>query len=197
MCARKNATPSIDIYDNGGSDCEIFASDEAKRRFTDCIFNQGIFYERGFTFDPKDENLGIPASIAFFIQSKKWHKLRQHPGSYNIQIVKEFYSNLKPANKKSVVMVRGFEVSYSEGTISMMFDLKKVEEEYHDILSRADESEYEVYMQSLCNPNTTWVGSGGEKFVRRMELKLEPKVWYQFIKHSIKPTTHNETANKR
>ncbi|KAL5074761.1 hypothetical protein RYX36_013745, partial [Vicia faba] len=73
-----------------------------------------------------DENLGIPARISSLIQIKKWCKLCQHPKSYNIQIVNDFYSNLKPANKKLVVL--------------------KVEEEYHDILERADETEYEVYM---------------------------------------------------
>ncbi|KAL5079373.1 hypothetical protein RYX36_007794, partial [Vicia faba] len=137
-CARKNATPSMDIFNDEGSDCEIFISDEAMRKFTDCISSRGLFFERGFAFDLKDKNLG-------YLQAS-------------------FYSNLKPSNKKFVVMVRSFEVSYYEGTINMMFGIKKVDEEYHDILLMADESEYEVYMQSPCNPNTTWVEYGGEKY---------------------------------
>ena len=42
--------------------------------------------------------------------------------------MKEFYSNLKLANEIPVVMVRGFEVSYSEGIVNMMIGLKNVEE---------------------------------------------------------------------
>ena len=78
----------------------------------------------------------------------------------------------------------------------MVFRMKKMDDEYMEILSRADETDYEVYMQSLCNPKTTWVECGGEKSVRRMDLKTESKAWYQFIKHSIKPTTHIDTINK-
>lgn len=29
-----------------------------------------------------------------------------------------------------------------------------------------------------------------------MVLHLDPKAWYQFIKHSLCPTAHNETVNR-
>lgn len=34
------------------------------------------------------------------------------------------------------------------------------------------------------------------KIVLTMDLHLEPKVWYLFIKHPMKPTLDNETINK-
>ncbi|KAL5055512.1 hypothetical protein RYX36_036194 [Vicia faba] len=168
-CARKNSTPVMNISDDDESDSDIFINDDAKRRFTDYISSRGLFSERGFSLDLDDVNLGLPARIGLLIADKKWNKLYQHPNPYNIQIVKEFYSNLKPSNKKIEVM---------------------------ETLSRADEKDYEVYIQSLCNPNTTWVEFGGVKSVTRMNLKPKSKALYQFIKHSIKPTTHIETINK-
>ncbi|MCI09484.1 hypothetical protein A2U01_0030570 [Trifolium medium] len=32
--------------------------------------------------------------------------------------------------------------------------------------------------------------------IKRMSLKPMMRVWYQFLKHNIMPTTHNETVNK-
>ncbi|KAL5063669.1 hypothetical protein RYX36_025406, partial [Vicia faba] len=187
----------MDISGDDRSECNIFINDDAKRRFTNSIFSTCLFSERGFSLDLEDPNLGLPASIGSLIDNKKWSKLCQHSELYNTQIVKEFYSNMRLANKKYVVMVRGFNVSYSEGTINMMYVLKKVDDEYQKKIPRADEAEYEVYMQSLCNPNTTWVESGGKKLVRRMDIKPESKALYQFIKNFVKPTTYNETVNKQ
>ncbi|KAL5102568.1 hypothetical protein RYX36_006895 [Vicia faba] len=165
-CACKNATPSIYLFDKEGSDSDVFINGDAKCRFTDNINN------------------------------KKWIKLCQHPNPYNVQLVKEFYSNLNLANKNNEVMVMRIRVSFSGDTINMILRLRTMSNEYQAILSRADETEYEVYMQSICNANTTWVESEGEKFVIRMDLKPVIKAWYQFVKHIVKPTTHNETINK-
>lgn len=162
-CARKNPTPSIQISDGEGSDSEVFISDKARRSFTDNISGRSLFAERGFLMDFDHETLGLPSSIASLILMKKWGKFCQQPEAYNIQMVKEFYSNLKPSNKKAEVMVRGFCVSYSEGTINMLYGLKRGDDIYQEILDRADEVEYEVYMKSLCNPDTSWVEYGGEK----------------------------------
>lgn len=34
------------------------------------------------------------------------------------------------------------------------------------------------------------------KTMLRIDLWPKPKVWYQFLKHSLKPIVHNETVNK-
>ncbi|KAL5070524.1 hypothetical protein RYX36_021411, partial [Vicia faba] len=59
----------------------------------------------------------------------KWVKFFQKSSPYNTHLVKQFYSNPSITNMKKEVM-----------------------EKYQEILDRADEDEYEVYMQSLCNP---------------------------------------------
>lgn len=111
-------------------------------------------------------------------------------------MVKELYSNLITNNKRHEVMVTRNCVSYSEDTINMIFGLKPPNDLYQYILDRASEKDNEVYLQSLCNPSTTWVEAVGETIVKRIDLKPEVKAWYQFIKHLGKPSTHNETVNK-
>lgn len=94
-------------------------------------------------------------------------------------------------------MVRGVNVPYSEGTINMMFKLGPVEDDYQDLLLASNDVDYDVYMESLCNPYTKWVETEGEKTVKMMDLRAESMEWYQFIKNSLIPTTHNETINKK
>ncbi|KAL5057845.1 hypothetical protein RYX36_029449, partial [Vicia faba] len=59
-------------------------------------------------------------------------------------------------------------------------------------------SEYDFILdkqeENPCLPGD--IESGGEKTIKRMDLRLEEKVWYQFIKHFLRPTTYKETINK-
>lgn len=61
-----------------------------------------------------------------------------------------------------------------------------------------DEIGFKAIRVSLCFPETDWTETtkSTEKTMLRMNLKLGPKVWYQFLKHSLMHTTHNETVNK-
>ncbi|PNY17799.1 hypothetical protein L195_g014551 [Trifolium pratense] len=53
-------------------------------------------------------------------------------------------------------------------------------------------------MQGMTEEGTQWNYRKGvnEWSIKWMSLKPEFRVWYQFLKHSIMPTTHNETLNK-
>ncbi|KAL5097450.1 hypothetical protein RYX36_001777, partial [Vicia faba] len=113
------------------------------------------------------------------IKLKKWTKFFQQPLPYNTQLVNEFYANSN--NKRDEAMVTR---------------LKITEDQYQEILKKADDDEFDVYMQSLCNMGTAWLDLGGEKTIKRMDLEPESKAWYQFIKNSLKLTTHNKTVDK-
>ena len=105
------------------------------------------------------------------IQTVKWTMFCQQPQPYNTQVVKEFYTNLvHTTNKKAKLVVRGMKVSYSEGTIDMLFKLGKIENRYQELLVTSDDGDYDVYLESLYNPDTKWVKTGGEKTVKRMDL---------------------------
>lgn len=92
--------------------------------------------------------------------------------------------------------VHGVKVSYSEETLNLVFRLSNVENTNQNPLERSDDQDFNVYMESLCNLRAKWIEVGGEKTVKRMYLPPKCKVWYQFIKHSLYPTTHNETVSK-
>ncbi|KAL5097762.1 hypothetical protein RYX36_002089, partial [Vicia faba] len=67
------------------------------------------------------------------------------------------------------------QISYEEGSDC---ELKNTEDYYQEILEKADDVEFDVYMQSLCNQGTAWLESGGEKTVKGMYLRPESKAWY-------------------
>ncbi|KAL5053927.1 hypothetical protein RYX36_034609 [Vicia faba] len=71
-----------------------------------------------------------------------------------------------------------------------------VEDTYQKLLETSYEQDYNIYLESLCNLDTKWIETGGEKTVRKMYLRHESKIFYQFIKHSPCPIVHNETVNK-
>lgn len=77
-----------------------------------------------------------------------------------------------------------------------MFGLGSIEDTYQNLLKCFDDQDYNIYLESLCNSDTKWIEAGGENIVRRMDLCLESKVWYQYVKLFLRPTAHNETVNK-
>ncbi|KAL5060687.1 hypothetical protein RYX36_032291, partial [Vicia faba] len=81
--------------------------------------------------------------------------------TYYFCVVKELYDNLVDTNNKWVeVVVRGYKVSYLEGTINMFFKLGNHEDRYHELLTALDDADFDVYMESLCNIRNKWVESG-------------------------------------
>ncbi|XP_050877415.1 uncharacterized protein LOC127081176 [Lathyrus oleraceus] len=74
--------------------------------------------------------------------------------------------------------------------------IEAVQDTYQNLIETSDDQDYNVYLESMCNPDTKWIEAGGEKTRRRMDLCPESKVWYQFVKYSLRPTAYNETVNK-
>ncbi|MCH86096.1 hypothetical protein A2U01_0006950, partial [Trifolium medium] len=137
--------------------------------------------------------------ILLVITHHKWQRFALHPANYNSQIVKEFYSNLtNPAQKVREVVVRGKAVLYSEQNINKYFKLEGGDCAYQTTLATISDNELTDIMKSLTEEGSTWNYKGGknEWTIRRMSLKPIMRVWYQFIKHSLMPTSHNEFVNK-
>ncbi|KAL5075033.1 hypothetical protein RYX36_014017 [Vicia faba] len=168
--ARKNAMPQIDLSDEEGYDNETFINVDANKQ---------------------EDNLGLPGDIGTMTRAKRWMKFYQQLLLYNTQLVKKFYANLVNTNNRSdEVIVRGINVSYSDGLINMFFSLNNNEDRYQELLYASDDRDFDVYMESLCNLGTKWLEYGGDKIMKRMNLRPEAKVWYQFVKHLLRPTIH-------
>lgn len=80
----------------------------------------------------------------------------------------------------------------------MALGVKSVEDSYQSFFEKMDEMGLDVVIETLCLLITTWldINKSTKKTMLRMELQLIPKVWYQLLKHSLRPTTHNEFVNK-
>lgn len=127
----------------------------------------------------------------------KWVKFYKHPNPYNVQMVRGFYNNLvDTTDKRLEVVVRGTKEVYSEETINMVLCLNNVGDTYQHMLETSDEYHYDVYMESLCDPVTRCINLGLEKTVKRMDLRPDSKVRYQFINNSLHPSVNNETISK-
>lgn len=96
------------------------------------------------------------------------------------------------------VVVKGTNVVYSEATINMVLSLHNVGDPYIHLLENSDDVDLDVLKDSLCNSSTRWIDAdkSSKKTVRRMDFHPDVNVWYQFIKHSLRPTAHSETVNK-
>ncbi|MCI37849.1 hypothetical protein A2U01_0059076, partial [Trifolium medium] len=117
---------------------------------------------------------------------------------YNAQMVKEFYANLtNPSQKKKEVVVQGKGVLYSKANINIYFGLT-VEDDYQTTLDSLTDASLTEIMEGITEEGTQWNYMKGvnEWSIKRMSLKPVMRVWYQFLKHTIMPTTHNETVNK-
>lgn len=162
----------VNYSDEDVSDGETFINSDVSQRFTDYLSGNIIHSKRCFILDMQDENLGLPRDIGKLFKAIKWTKFFQQPQPYNTQIVKELYVNLVDTiNKNDEVAMRGVKVSYSKGIVNMMFKLGDVEDIYQNLLVNFDDGDYDVYIKSLCNPNTESVETGGEKTVKRMDLR--------------------------
>lgn len=103
----------------------------------------------------KEENLGFLGDIGRIIKTMKWTRFCKHPSSYNIQMVKKFYANLvDTTNRRMEVVVRGKKVVYSKAIINMVLGLSNAGDTYQHLLETSDESYYDVFKDSLCNPGT-------------------------------------------
>lgn len=141
--------------------------------------------------------MGFPSDIGQIIKTMKWVKFYKNPNPYNVQMVRGFYTNLMDTTDKRLeVVVRGTKEVYSEETINMVLGLNNVGDTYQHILETSDEYHYDVYMESVCNPVTRCINLGLEKTVKRMDLRPDSNVWYQFINNSLCPSVNNETISK-
>ncbi|KAL5059451.1 hypothetical protein RYX36_031055 [Vicia faba] len=162
-CERNNSMHAIAYPDDEGSDYETLINFNASQGSLSIFFGISMFSEHGFILDKGEENLGISRDIEMLIKTRKF--------------VKEFYANpVETNNKRDDVVVRGVKMSYVEETINMHFHMKRTEDKYQDLLDALDDNDFDVYMESLCNLGTKWVELGGEKIVKRIDLRHEMKV---------------------
>lgn len=173
MRTRKNAKLVIDYSDSDDSDVETFINIDAHQHFTNHFSRMSIHSDRGFVYNMEEDNLGLPEDIEWIIMTIKWIKFLKNPNPYNIQKVKEFYSNIvHTQNRWMKVVVKGTNVVYFEATISMVLSLHNVGDTYIHLLENSDDVDLDVLKDSLCKSSTRWIDAdkSSEKTVRSMDF---------------------------
>jgi hypothetical protein len=198
MSSKKTRAMS-QVHSDSDDDSDTFVNVDAARRFKDFIRAKSFHTERGFMCNMQEETLELPEEITRIITGMGWKKLAKHPLNYNAQMVKQFYSNLTdPNEKKKEVAERSKWVLYSEANIKKFYGIPDREDCYYAMLNTIPEDELTTIMESVTLEGTQWNYKNGvnEWCVKRMNLKPMNRVIYQFLKHFVLPTTHNETINK-
>ena len=73
------------------------------------------------------------------LKAQKWKKFGKHPGSVNITMVREFYSNLT-LDEQLVVVVRGKEIDISPMAINKYFKVREPKD-FHTTFAETDDNE--------------------------------------------------------
>lgn len=85
----------------------------------------------------------------------------------------------------------------TEKTLNMMLGLY-VEYTYQTLFEKAYKDKLEAIKVFLYLHGTKWlkINKTMEKTILRTGFRPIPKVWYQFLKYSMMPTSHAENVNK-
>ncbi|MCH79871.1 hypothetical protein A2U01_0000632 [Trifolium medium] len=199
MSAKRTQKSTNANSSSDSEDFDIFVKSDAEHRFVNFISAKSFHMERGFVFSLRDETLNIPDDFTRTITCLGWQRLAKHPSNYNFQWVKEFYANLtNPGQKKREVVVQGRGILYSEANINKHFNINMENDLYQATLASITDEELTTVMKNLTEEGTEWNYKNGvnEWTIRRMSLKPIMRVWYQFLKHTLHHTSHNETVTK-
>ncbi|GAU21747.1 hypothetical protein TSUD_328720 [Trifolium subterraneum] len=83
----------------------------------------------------------------------------------------------------------------SEANINKFFNIHVENCSYEATLATISDEELTDVMKSMTIDGTDWM-SKDDWTIKRMSLKHAFRVWYQFLKHSLLHTSHNEIVNK-
>ncbi|KAJ4708821.1 Retrovirus-related Pol polyprotein from transposon 17.6 [Melia azedarach] len=140
-------------------------------------------------------SLGLPSYVSKVIVQRDWHKFVQNPDPPLVAVMKEFYANwLDP--EEEVVTVRGTEVDCSISAINQVYGLVDIADEYFEFIKTVTEEQINEALQLTTKKGTQWIVSAIEKKTV-MQTSLTPaiRVWYHFLKFSLRPTTHDDTVS--
>lgn len=104
-----------------------------------------MIFENRLIFDLEDWDLGLTDEIKYIIIEQQWKKFFKHPQPYNIQIMKEFYSNMSNTSQKKLEgLERGRLIQYSQKIINMVFGVKIMEDSYQSLIEKLDEMDIDM-----------------------------------------------------
>ncbi|MED6214655.1 hypothetical protein PIB30_105347 [Stylosanthes scabra] len=146
-----------------------------------------------------DEDVFNP--IRYQIYNRKWEKFTKPIQAVGHLMVKEFYANAWEPDKAKrkhptyTSTVRGTEVSFAPSNIKRVLKLKSDPypnaPSYHEKKANKD-YRLDYILEDMCEEDAQWVchRDGRPHYLRRSDLEPMSKGWYEFVCHSILPTTN-------
>ncbi|MED6213219.1 hypothetical protein PIB30_091129 [Stylosanthes scabra] len=140
------------------------------------------------------------------INKRKWQILTKPIQAVGYTMMREFYANAWVMESERNLplpytsMIRGKKINFSPGEIYKDLNLRNKPlpnvASYHD-----RKNEYDLRMndilRDLCVPGAQWVmhDDGRPHYLRRTDLQPIARGWYEFVTHSIIPTTNRSEVN--
>ncbi|KAL6555104.1 hypothetical protein OROGR_006362 [Orobanche gracilis] len=134
------------------------------------------------------------------IERRGWAILSQPPGTYNEDVVREFYANIDPSFERRQSWVRGVIVPFDRDTIhdylgrpQFLSDTAAIDFNRLRSTGLFQEQDIQAEMtQLLCRPGHTFFNNtlGVPKRLYRKDMKPLTQAWTAFILHNVHPNSH-------
>ncbi|MED6225660.1 hypothetical protein PIB30_095760 [Stylosanthes scabra] len=135
------------------------------------------------------------------VNKRKWQRLTKPLQAVGYTMMREFYANAWVMESERHLplpytsMIRGKKINFSPEEIHKVLNLRNKPlpnvASYHDRKNENDLRMNDI-LRNLCVPGAQWVmhDDGRPHFLRRTDLQPMARGWYEFVTHSIIPTTN-------
>ena len=161
---------------------EKFITREAKKLYHESLYNRTVVAKRGIP------NLNV--YFGFMIQERGWTIFCAHPQLRIGPVVREFHSNLR-FRVGTTICVRGKWVDFSATAINRVYNL--VDDDSKAYRALFQDTDYKMIMRFLTRGRGVWKRHPSTSEVTTFQMKAlkpVPKVWYNFICATLKPSLH-------
>ncbi|KAL3527979.1 hypothetical protein ACH5RR_012635 [Cinchona calisaya] len=98
-------------------DKNVFASDDANKRYTDNSNRKEIVVEHGFNFEHKWSHLNLMNQVKEMIEKQNWATFFCIPSVQLTKFVREFYANVLE-HDNGIILVRGEKANCSQNALN-------------------------------------------------------------------------------
>ena len=170
-----------------------FQSYHAEEKYKEFIEPLRILEEKGFQFP--DQLIGIVKTIHNAAAKRGWIEFCKHLRNPVLPVVKEFYANLVSPDKHNI-WVRNTLVPLDSRVINAFYNLPaEITCEYAKLHDKLTPKKWITSFTILTIEGASWVNEEG-RVVNMIDLKPITKVWVEFLKSRLMPTTHTTIVSQ-
>lgn len=147
--------------------------------------------EKGFQFSPNP--LGIFQTIHSAVARRGWADFYQHPRDLVLPVVKEFFANMLRHDQCNIWVKNS---PLDTRVINVYYNLPaNIECEYFKLVANLNNKLWNQIFKTLTVEERTWANEEGW-VVNRVYLTPIARVWVEFLKSCLMPTTQTTTVSQ-